>query len=167
MQPRMLLVDDEPRVTKALTRTLRTEAYTVLTASSADEALQLLVREPVDVIVADERMPDMCGSELLAQVCRTYPNTVRILLTGHANLEAAVRAINEGGIYRFLTKPCREGDLTGAIQQALQQKKQEKTQILGALIRAGREVLYSFSASMLLDRLCHLTTKALECDCTA
>ena len=87
-------------------------------------------------------------------------------MTGHASLDAAVRAINEGGIYRFLTKPCKEGDLTGAIQQALQQKKQEKGQILGALIGVGREMLYLFSAPVLLDRLCHFTIKALECDCS-
>ena len=80
MQPRVLFVDDEPRVTKALKRTLPKEAYTTLTASSGHEALQILAQEPIDIIVADERMPGICGSELLAQVCRTYPDTVRILL---------------------------------------------------------------------------------------
>src|SRR2546425_2358089 len=123
MQPRVLLVDDEPHVTEALKRVLREEAYDIRTASSARTALQILAREAVDVVVSDERMPGMSGSEFLATVRRSYPNTVRILLTGHASLEAAVRAINEGEVYRFLTKPCKEADLTRAIEHALQRKE--------------------------------------------
>lgn len=123
MQPRILLVDDEPQVTAALTRALRREAYDVLTANSAVEALRVLQTVRVDVIVSDEQMPGMVGSELLAIVRRDYPETARIILTGHASLEAAVRAINEGEIYRFLTKPCNTNDLTTVIEQALQQKE--------------------------------------------
>ncbi len=141
MQPRVLLVDDEPHVTEALKRVLREEAYDIRTASSARTALQILAREAVDVVVSDERMPGMSGSEFLATVRRSYPNTVRILLTGHANLEAAVRAINEGEIYRFLTKPCKEADLTRAIEHALRRKEQEQVQILGALVRVGQEMM--------------------------
>ena len=123
MQPRVLFVDDEPHVTDALRRALRKEPYEILTARSADEALHILAQAPVDVIVSDEQMPGMCGSEFLATVRRSYPDTARILLTGHASLEAAVRAINEGEIYRFLTKPCDEGDLTLVIEHALQRKE--------------------------------------------
>jgi signal transduction histidine kinase/CheY-like chemotaxis protein len=166
MQPRVLFVDDEPRVTKALKRALREEPYTILTASSAREALQLLAHEPVDLVVADERMPGMPGSELLAWVCRTYPDTVRILLTGHASLETAVRAINEGGISRFLTKPCKEGELIFAIQQALQQKKRGTGQMLEALVGVGWEMTAALATPALLGRLCQLTTKVLGCDCS-
>jgi len=123
MQPKVLFVDDEPHVIEALRRVLQKAPYEILTASSADEALYILAQAAVDVIVSDERMPGMSGSEFLATVRHTYPDTVRILLTGHASLEAAVRAINEGEVYRFLTKPCNEGDLTLAIEHALQRKE--------------------------------------------
>jgi len=166
MQPRVLLVDDEPHVTEALKRVLREEAYDIRTASSARTALQILAREAVDVVVSDERMPGMSGSEFLATVRRSYPNTVRILLTGHANLEAAVRAINEGEIYRFLTKPCKEADLTRAIEHALRRKEQEQVQILGALVRVGQEMISVLGTPVLLDRLCQLTTEVLDCDCS-
>ena len=166
MQPRVLLVDDEPHVTEALKRVLREEAYDIRTASSARTALQILARETVDVVVSDERMPGMSGSEFLATVRRSYPNTVRILLTGHANLEAAVRAINEGEIYRFLTKPCKEADLTRAIEHALRRKEQEQVQILGALVRVGQEMISVLGTPVLLDRLCQLTTEVLDCDCS-
>ncbi|HXG18069.1 MAG TPA: response regulator [Methylomirabilota bacterium] len=123
MRPKVLLVDDEPHVTEALKRVLRKMEYQILTACSAREALQRLAQEPVDVIVSDEQMPGMSGSELLALVRRHYPQTMRIILTGHASLEAAVRAINEGEISRFLEKPCNEQELTHAIEHALQQQE--------------------------------------------
>lgn len=123
MPPKVLLVDDEPHVTEALKRVLRRMDYQILTACSAREALQLLAQEPIDVIVSDEQMPGMSGSELLALVRCHYPQTMRIMLTGHASLEAAVRAINEGEISRFLSKPCNEKELTHAIERALQQQE--------------------------------------------
>jgi two-component system, probable response regulator PhcQ len=67
-------------------------------------------------------MPGMQGSEFLALVCKLYPETIRIILTGHGSIESAIRAINEGEIYRFLTKPCNEVDLVHTILQALQLK---------------------------------------------
>jgi two-component system probable response regulator PhcQ len=118
----VLFVDDEPNVTEALKRALRKEPYTVLSAGSAEEALRILSLEPVDVVVTDEQMPGMPGSELLAVVCRQYPDTVRIILTGHASLQAALVAINKGEIYRFLTKPINELELTVTIRQAIQHK---------------------------------------------
>ena len=122
MNRKVLFVDDEPHVTDSLKRSLRKEPYEILSANSASEALKMLAREPVDVVVSDEKMPGMQGSEFLAQVCKLYPETVRIILTGHGSMEAAIRAINEGEIYRFLTKPCNEVDLAVTIRQALQLK---------------------------------------------
>jgi len=119
----ILFVDDEPLVTQALKRALHKEPYRVLSAHSAVQALEVLARQSVDVVISDEMMPGMLGSEFLAVVCRDYPDTVRIILTGHANLKTAVRAINEGQIYRFLTKPCDEEELTVTLRQALQQKE--------------------------------------------
>lgn len=120
MTHRVLFVDDESHVTEGLYRALRKEPYEVLSAHSAADALKLLAHVPVDVVVADEKMPGMSGSELLAEVRRRYPDTVRMILTGHATLEAAVRAINEGEIYRFFTKPCDAVDLAVTIRRALE-----------------------------------------------
>jgi two-component system, probable response regulator PhcQ len=119
----VLLVDDEPHVTQALKRALHKEPYVILSAASADEALAIMACEPVDVVISDELMPGMLGSQFLALVYRQYPDTVSIMLTGHANLEAALRAINEGHVYRFLTKPCNELELRVTLRQAIQQKQ--------------------------------------------
>lgn len=122
MRHTILFVDDEPRVTNALKRSLRKTPYKIMIANSAKEALEILKKVIVDVVVSDEKMPNMSGSEFLSIVRRDYPDTIRIMLTGQATLEAAIKAINEGEIYRLLTKPCNEVDLTLTIQQALQQK---------------------------------------------
>lgn len=122
MAHKVLFVDDEPHITKGLKRALHKEPYEILSANSANEALDILAREPIDVVVSDEKMPGMSGSEFLTLVCQKYPGTIRIILTGHASLDTAIRAINGGEIYRFLTKPCNEVDLAITIRQALQQK---------------------------------------------
>lgn len=124
MNETVLFVDDEPHFTSALQRALRHEPYRILTAHSAARALEIMHKEPVDVVVSDERMPGMSGSEFLAVVRRLHPRTVRILLTGYATLDAAVKAINEGEIYRFLTKPCHAKDLAQIIRQALAIRRQ-------------------------------------------
>jgi len=123
MPHKILLVDDESNVTEALKRTLCKEHYDILTANSGPETLKIMRREPVDVVVSDEKMPGMCGTLLLAVIQRDYPDTVRIMLTGQATLEVAVQAINKGEIYRFLMKPCNGMELSIAIRQALQQKQ--------------------------------------------
>lgn len=120
--PCVLFVDDEPNVTAALKRAFRNESYEVLSATSAREALAVLENREIDVVVSDEQMPEMPGSELLAQVRSRFPNTIRIMLTGHASLDAAIRAINAGEVYRFFTKPCNEVDLKVSIRQALLQR---------------------------------------------
>lgn len=119
---KILFVDDEPYVTAALKRAFRREPYEILTAGSAKQALDLLAGEEIQVVVSDEKMPEMSGSEFLGIVCERYPKTIRMILTGQASLEAAIRAINEGQVYRFFTKPCNEVDLKFSIRQALQQR---------------------------------------------
>jgi two-component system, probable response regulator PhcQ len=122
MRSTILFVDDEANVTAALKRVLRREPWRILEAHSGTEALSLLARETIDVIVSDEQMPGMSGCELLARVCRDHPETVRMILTGHASLETAIRAVNEGEVWRFFVKPCQEADLIISIRQALQQQ---------------------------------------------
>lgn len=120
---KILFVDDEPNVTEGLRRALRRAPYEIFTADSASAALQILATQDIDVVVSDERMPGMSGSVFLSQVRESYPDTVRIILSGQANLEDAVRAINEGEIYRFFIKPFNATDLNITIEQALQHKK--------------------------------------------
>ncbi len=120
MSKRVLFVDDEPNITSAMKHLLRKEKYEILSAASAEEALAMLEKQPVDVIVSDERMPGMPGSEFLMQVKQKYPETILMLLTGQASSEAALRAVNEVEVYRFLQKPCNGLDLLVNIRRALQ-----------------------------------------------
>ncbi|MBN1510939.1 MAG: response regulator [Phycisphaerae bacterium] len=122
MRHTVLLVDDEPKVLNAMQRLLRDEPYEILTAGNAEEAADVVRSTPVDLIVCDEEMPGMPGSEFLAKVARDYPDIVRIVLTGHPTLPAALRAINEGRVYQYFTKPCNQIDLAIAMRRALEQK---------------------------------------------
>ncbi len=120
MKNLIMLVDDEANVLSALTRALIDEPYEIITASGGNEALALMEGKSVKVIVSDERMVGMQGSELLAEVKRRSPDTVRILLTGHATLDAAMRAVNEGEIYRFFLKPWDDTQLCFALMSAVE-----------------------------------------------
>ena len=122
MSHTVLLVDDEPNVLEGLSRALHRESYEILTAGSAEQAAAVLDASAVDLIVSDEEMPGMSGTEFLARVARDYPDVVGIVLTGHPTLPAALRAINEGKVYQFFTKPCNEIDLAITIRRALEQK---------------------------------------------
>jgi two-component system probable response regulator PhcQ len=119
----ILLVDDETHVTDALGRHFSKQMYRVHKAGSATEAYEILDRLRIDVVVSDERMPGESGSEFLSNVRRRFPKTVRIILSGQASLEAAVRAINEGEVYRFFLKPCNPTDLIFTIQRALEHQR--------------------------------------------
>src|SRR5258708_13258697 len=123
MRATVLLVDDEPNVTDAVKRALRREPYEILTAISGPSALELLERHHVDVVISDEQMPGMSGSVFLSAVRKQFPHTIRMILSGQASLEAAVRAINEGEVYRFFLKPCNPTDLAFTVQQALAHKR--------------------------------------------
>jgi DNA-binding NtrC family response regulator len=119
----ILLVDDEAHVTEGLSRHFPRQEYEVFRASSAAQAYELLAQREIDVVVSDERMPGESGTEFLAKVRQRYPNTIRMVLSGQASLEAAVRAINEGEVYRFLLKPCNPIDLILTIQGALEHRR--------------------------------------------
>lgn len=123
MTHKILIVDDEQHVIDGLKRILHHEPYKVLSANYANEALQILAQGPVSVVISDEKMPGLQGAEFLAMVYQHFPDTVRIMLTGHANLDLAIRAINEGQIYRFFVKPCNGDELRHTIRQAIQRKE--------------------------------------------
>ena len=114
----LLLVDDEANVLSALKRVLRLDGYDIITASSAREGLELLSIHPVQVIVSDQRMPEMSGSEFLSRVRDLHPHTVRLVLSGYADLRSVSEAINRGAIYKFLTKPWDEGMLRSDLREA-------------------------------------------------
>jgi two-component system, probable response regulator PhcQ len=121
--PVVLLVDDDDRLLSGLVRALRRQPYQLCTARSAEDAMYVLKAHEVDLIVADEQMPGMSGSELLAWAAKHYPEVMRIVLTGCAQPEVAIRAINEGAVYHFFQKPCDEVQLAIAIRKALEHKQ--------------------------------------------
>jgi len=117
----VLCVDDEPNVLEGLRLHLE-RLYRLSTAKSGAEALAVLDREgPYAVVISDMRMPEMNGAAFLGQVRERFPDTVRLLLTGHADINAAVAAVNEGQIFRFLTKPCPPTELLSAVHAAKEQ----------------------------------------------
>jgi len=105
MERTLLLVDDEPGILSSLYRLLRRDGYQILRADSGPEGLEVLKEHPVGVILSDHRMPRMTGVEFLEKVKALHPDTVRMVLSGYADLGAITDAINKGAVYRFLTKP--------------------------------------------------------------
>lgn len=122
----VLCVDDEPNILSALKRMLRNSGYCVLTAGSGAQALQVLEQMPVELVISDMRMPGMDGAQLLEQVHARWPEVVRILLTGQADMDSTVAAINRGRIFRFINKPWDEHELLGAIEQGLRLQALER-----------------------------------------
>lgn len=114
----LLLLDDEENVLRALARVLRRDAYRILMATRAQDAFELLAQNDVQVIISDQRMPEMNGTEFLSRVKKIYPNTIRIVLSGYTDLKSVTEAINEGAIYRFLTKPWDDDQLRQIVAQA-------------------------------------------------
>ena len=114
----ILLVDDEINIIQALKRTLRPDGYNILTANSGEAGLDLLAHHDVGVIISDQRMPHMTGVDFLRKVKALYPKTLRIVLSGYTELESVTSAINEGAIYKFLTKPWDDDLLLDNIREA-------------------------------------------------
>lgn len=121
-RPTLLLVDDEDSILSALKRLLRREGYQILTATGGQAGLDELARNRVDVIVSDQRMPGMSGVEFLHRAKDLYPDTVRIVLSGYADLQTITDAINQGAIYKFLAKPWEDDRLKVEIEEAFRRK---------------------------------------------
>ena len=118
--PRILVVDDEEAILETMTFTFA-DSYEVLTSSDAHKALELLdENDPVAVVITDQRMPDMTGVEFLTEVVERHPQTVRIILTGFADMEATIQAINDGHVYAYVNKPWEPDQLKQVVKRAVE-----------------------------------------------
>lgn len=116
----LLLVDDELSILSSLRRLLRNEGYHILTAGSGEQALELMASHKVQVLLSDQRMPGMSGTELLRRACVIAPDTVRMILSGYTDLKTVTDSVNEGFIYKFLSKPWNDDELRSHIRDAFQ-----------------------------------------------
>ena len=147
-KPCVLCVDDEPYILEGMQLNLRRH-YRVTIANGGREALKLIDRatEPFAIIISDMRMPEMDGATFLAMSKKTSPNSTRILLTGHADLQAAIKAVNEGGIFAYLSKPCPANELLTTFEEAY-----EQYQLISAERETIEETLWA-SVNMLTEVL--------------
>ncbi len=144
-RPQILLVDDEVKILKALQRVLRNEDYEVLSVSVPEEALGLLQENPIDVIICDQNMPGMKGVEVLKRASQISPDTVRILLTGYADINTAISAINDGRIFHYFSKPWDNEELLRIVKKGVSHKREdEKKRNIG-------NVVYNQLADLLTD----------------
>jgi len=146
----ILLVDDEENIISSLRRLLRRDGYQILTANGGAEALELLARNEIDVIVSDQRMPNMTGVEFLRRVKTIHPQTVRMVLSGYTELQSITDAINEGAIYKFLTKPWEDDLLRANIEEAFRYKElADENRRLNSEIQVANKELAQSNAKLL------------------
>ncbi len=155
----VLCVDDEPNILSALRRLFRPMGYQVLTAESGGAGLRVLAEQPVDVVISDMRMPGMDGAQFLEHVRQRWPRTMRIMLTGYADVELIMDAINRGEIHRYITKPWSDHDMLLVMRLALERQSLERERVrLETLTRQQNEQLKLLNAS-LEDKVAERTAK--------
>jgi len=133
----LLVVDDEENVRNALRRSLRKDNYVVHTAAGPEEGLELLKQHRIDLVISDHLMPKMTGLDFLKLVHDRHPDVGRMMLTGHADMDTAIKAINEGEIYRFLQKPWDDVELKVIVHLAVEhvELERENRKLLAAVRR--------------------------------
>ncbi|RJQ52584.1 MAG: response regulator [Nitrospiraceae bacterium] len=137
MENSILIVDDDTAVIAAIKRSLMEEPYVVYTANSGMEGLDLLKMHKIKLVISDEKMPGMTGTEFLSTVKNMFPETVRIMLTGYASIQAAMKAVNSGEIYRFFSKPWEDIELKLSIRSAIERYDlEEENRILLATVKS-------------------------------
>jgi response regulator RpfG family c-di-GMP phosphodiesterase len=161
IRPRILLVDDEQSILDSLYRFCRQRKWDALLANSGLQGLELLNTEKVDVIISDMRMPNMDGAKFLAKAKITSPNSVRILLTGYADMEAVISAINEAKIYNYLNKPWDDNMLESVINSALDFKGKED-QRLRLVTEVAEKNKQLATVNMSLEEKVKVRTKELQ-----
>ena len=148
-KPTILLVDDEESILNSLRRLLRGQPYDVLLAGSGAQALDIMAAQPIDLIMTDARMPGMDGAMLLAETHRLYPGTTRILLTGYADISMMIKAINEGQIHRYISKPWNDEEMLLILRQSLEFQHSERERVcLERLTRDQNEQLKALNATL-------------------
>lgn len=136
----LLLVDDEENILSALNRIFREEKiYEIITAHDAQDALQKISKTAVDIVISDQRMPGMGGAELLKEIRDTHPDSIRFLLSGYADVEAIISAINEGDIYRFIKKPWNNEEIKDLVKISITQRDVSRI-ISEAVFRAKKTI---------------------------
>lgn len=150
MRYKILIVDDEASNVRALERLFRTE-YDVLTAGSGADALSLLEHHDMALLIADQRMPEMSGVELMQRTARLRPHMVRILLTGYTDVDSLIEAINTGHVYKYITKPWKNDDLLLTVARALEHyetlKSRHNLQMINERLRARLREISDLAAS--------------------
>lgn len=138
----LLFVDDEPNILKSLKRLFRGEEYNILLAENGEIGLKILSENPVDLIISDMRMPQMDGAEFLSRAAERWPNTIRILLTGYADMESTINAVNKGKIYSYCSKPWEDNELKILVNNALEQKRlrDERRQLFAIIEQQNLEL---------------------------
>lgn len=148
-RPKVLLVDDEESILNSLRRLLRTQPYDLLLATSGAQALEILAQQPVDLVMSDARMPNMDGASLLTHVRERHPAAVRIMLTGYADPTAIIKAINDGQIHRYISKPWNDEELLLILRQALEHQHSERQrQRLERLARVQNDQLRQLNSTL-------------------
>ncbi|VAW98106.1 Response regulator [hydrothermal vent metagenome] len=138
----LLFVDDEANILTSLRRLFRPLGYNIVTAENGLAGLKVLEEHDIDLVISDMRMPEMDGATFLEQIALRWPNTIRILLTGYADLTSTIKAVNSGQIYRYISKPWEESDIILSVKRALEQKD------LQALIHRQNSELKQLNASL-------------------
>ena len=157
----LLFIDDEPNILRALKRLFRSAEYNVILAESGEQGLQILEQNPIDLIISDMRMPQMDGAEFLSRVAEHWPDTMRILLTGYADLESTIIAVNNGKIFNYCSKPWEDNELKILVNNALDQKRlRDERQQLFAIINQQNEELKELNDQ--LEHKVHLRTEQLR-----
>ncbi len=149
LKGRILCVDDEAQILMSLKRVFRRSGHKVHTANSAAEGLAYLADNEVDVVISDMRMPEMDGHQFLAEVAGKWPHTVRMLLTGYSDMESTIGAINNGSIFRYITKPWDDTDLLMCVERGLENKfLRDERDRLESLTRHQNDELQTLNQSL-------------------
>jgi response regulator RpfG family c-di-GMP phosphodiesterase len=148
-QETLLFVDDEQNILTALRRLFRPLGYRIFIAEGGAQGLEVIAREKIDLVISDMRMPEMNGAQFLEQVRLKSPDSIRILLTGYADIASTIDAINKGQIYRYIAKPWEENDITLTVRHALERKHLEREkERLEALTLRQNDELKELNASL-------------------
>jgi len=157
----ILCVDDEESILNSLKRLLRKEPYKIYTATGGEAGLAVMAEHPVQLVITDQRMPGMTGTEFLQKVKESWPDTTRIILSGYAEVGTIVNSINQGEIYRFIAKPWQEEELKAVIRQGLERYDMIQENIrLSALNNQQLEQLKNLNN--LLEASVEVRTKSLQ-----